>query len=169
MNTAGKIALAIIGTGAVYGIAYARKQATLIENSCYKPMIPRKVSFKKDHAEIDMDIQVRNLADFDITIVKQNLDVFLNDKFIANITGKEKVTLKAHTAVLLPLDIKFAPEKSFDAKELWNIVMKAKENKFTVKGKITAKTSFIFLPKIPIEFSYTIAELMAPSTTDYCK
>lgn len=170
MKAVGKILLIGLGTAAVYGVAYGRKQARLINNSCYKPQIPKKVSIKKDHAQIIMDLQVRNLADFDITIVKQKFDVFFNGHLVANIVGREKIKLIAHTAVNVPLDIKFSPNEIVTSPaELFNIVVNWKQNKIRTVGKLTAKTSFIFLPKIPIDFTYTIAELMEPSTTDYCK
>lgn len=156
-------AVLIAGAG-----TYLYQQWLLTDYLCYGL---KKFKFRKvglDSTSIDVVLEVENKGNLDIDLKKMAFDIYANGTHVALVNQDVQVSIKPNNKTELPLTISFNPKQVVG--NILNILNQTSFNdiSFRFKGKAIVRKWGIPIP-VPFDFSYTIAEMRAPSGTSVCE
>lgn len=157
------IAVLVAGTG-----FYFYQQWLLTDYLCYGL---KKFKFKKIgllSTSIDVILEIENKGELNIDLDRMTFDIYANGTMIASVNQQVKTSIKPLNKAELPLEIDFSPKKIIG--NILNIVSATTLNdmSFRFVGKAVIKKFGIPI-SIPFDFSYTVAEMKEPSSTNVCE
>lgn len=165
---AGNILFWVGATALIAGAGtYFYQQWLLTDYLCYGL---KKFKFKKialDNTSIEVVLDVENKGALDIDLKKMAFDIYANGTYVASVNQDVIVSIKPNEKTSIPLLITFNPKKVIG--NALNILSATTFNdlSFRFKGKAVVIKWGIPIP-VPFDFSYTVAEMKAPSGTSIC-
>jgi hypothetical protein len=159
----GGIAL-IAGAG-----AYFYQQYKMMDYLCYGL---KKFKFKKiglDSTTIELLMTIENKGNLDVDLKRLTMDVYANGDHTATINQDVLTPIKPLQSTELPIQVSFNPKNALGS--IVNILSSTTSLDsiaFRFKGKAVVKKWGIPIP-VPFDFTYTIAELRAPSGASVCE
>ncbi|PCJ55966.1 MAG: hypothetical protein COA79_20365 [Planctomycetota bacterium] len=120
MGTGGKILLVVLGGGTLGLAIYSAITARNLTRMDYNVSGFKVVEIDNRFIHLDIRIDVINPADWDVVIKKYNLDVFLNDTWVANSQSATKKKIASNDTSRLTISI------SIDYKKIFGLLGSAK-------------------------------------------
>lgn len=164
-KSSGKALGLIVVGGVILLAAYAYRQYNLLINASKK--IVKATIHKFTFSEIDITVYIElfNKGDFSVDVTGQDYNVYVNDKFVSNITSADAVHIKGNGTTILPLRITFNPQQILSAAilNIGSIMNDKSKVIISVKGKLSASAGLIKLNNLPLDFSMSLAEIMQSS------
>lgn len=158
-----KIGRAIVISGILgllsYGVAYAWRQKTLLENNDFSPA---GVSLKKLSLQqiiIQLNIKITNKADINFYLHSVNLKAYLDGKFISDVLLSQEVFVPARGTSMLPMTFQFDPSQLLQNIGSSNI-MNINNMKLRIMGKASATSGKILFSSLPIDLEYSLNNLI---------
>lgn len=148
--------------------AYFYQQYKMMDYLCYGL---KKFKFKKigiDSTTIELLMTIENKGNLDVELKKLSMDVYANGDHTATINQDVLTSIKPLQSAELPIQVSFNPKQVLGS--IVNIVTSSTSFDsiaFRFKGKAVVKKWGIPIP-VPFDFTYTVAELRAPSGTSVC-
>ncbi len=163
MKTVGTILLiggALAGVG--YTVSYLMKQARLIQD--YEISVARvkvhSMSFKK--VSLTLFLEFWNKSNLSIDLISQKYKVYLNGVEAAKLGNNKTVKIKPKAKTIIPLNVTFDLSKLL--KLSWSNLEAILRDKSKIKirtvGSIEIKSSLLFVNNFPIDFTYTLQDLL---------
>lgn len=166
MKTAGKVLIiggvlaGIAGIG--YTVLYLMKQASLLQDyeiSVAKVEI-KKISFTR--FSLILFLKFWNKSNLSIDILSQKYKVYLNGVQIVELENDKPVTIEPRAKTIIPLNVTFDLSKvlKLTVSNLRAILKDKNKIKIRTMGSIQVKSSFLFVNNFPVDFTYTLQELL---------
>lgn len=153
----------VVGAG-----TYFYQQWLLTDYLCYGL---KKFKFKKiglDNTSIEVILEVENKGDLNIDLKKMTFDIYANGSYVANVNQEVVVSIKPLEKTSIPLTISFNPKKVLGNALTILSATTFNDLAFRFKGKAVVAKWGIPIP-VPFDFSYTVAQMKAPSGTSVCE
>ncbi len=167
MQTNTKIVLGFFGVGlTLYGLYVYNNFMILYKNILVaftkKPAI--KINeLSTSSIKITISYKIINSGILSADVTGQNYDVFINDKKIASVNNKDKVHIASKGTTNYPLTVDLNPNDVSLAgqKNIISIIIPAKRKDFVfrIKGTLNLKAGIVSYKKLPIDVSFTLADL----------
>ena len=168
MGTGGKILLAILGGGTLGFAVYSALTIRNLARMDFSVSGFKVVEIDNRFIHLDIGIDVINPADLDVIIKKYNLDIFINDIWVANSQSATKKRITANQTSKLTLSISVDYKKTFgllgSAKMLALFSSGDVDNIYLgVKGSFSGKLMGYEIVS-PIDEKLTLREITAAAT-----
>ena len=165
---------AVILTAVGFVTAYFIKQYKRAYDYCYKFTNGKIVSAGIQKTIVSVTLKIFNATDINAQISQQNYKIYVNDIHISNITSSERIALNAMNSYPIPLTIEFNPLQILKETllKLDSILLdKQYQDKIriVVTGNVTISAGGLSVKNLPINYSSTLTELLAPAEDGYCK
>ncbi len=164
------IVVIIIALLAVGGY-FTKKQFDQAMKYCYNYNIKKSKVNRATTTALDIDfaLDFKNNSDIEAEIDEYNFDVLLNGVKISDVISKipVKVKAKAFTTITIPIRVSISSLLSkniLNLNTVKNLVGDRSKIIITVKGLVSGGALGLKLSKMPLEISYSLADMMAPST-----
>lgn len=146
---------------ASYGGIWLYKQATIAMNYCYR--ISKLSVNRFSSSAIDLVVTVRflNKSKLAATITGMNLDVFLNNKKLANVTKETSIKIEKSAVSQFDIPITVDPRQKFTFSEIAilaaNYLSKVGQDKIKIRivGNVTVSGI-----KIPLDITMSVKEML---------
>lgn len=162
----------LLATVAYFGY----KQYTKAMNYCYNYNIKKsKVnSITSSMIDIDFAVDFKNNSDLEIKLQGYNFDILLNGVKVSQVSSTEPTSLKSNTftTIIVPIKISIT---SLLSKNLINLqtakdlISDRSKIIITIKGMVSGGLLGLSVKNMPLEIPYSLAEMMAPTTTPTTK
>lgn len=166
-----KIALAFVGLG-IIGIGYyLYKQSKKLMNFCLSFKKAKINNISPTNVDITVIMGFENKSDLDVVASNQNYEVLINGISVTTIKSEKPILLKPKQVSEFPVNVFFNPmQLKGKAIGLVKDLASNKEGvKISFKGSLGVKSGVLGVAKFPIDITYTLKELMTPSTNSECK
>lgn len=163
MKILGKILFfGVIAAGVGYTVSYLKKQASLIKD--YEISVARvKVnSFSFTKVSLTLFLEFWNKSNLSIDLISQKYKVYMNNKPVADLVNNKLVTIKPKAKTIIPLNVTFDFSKvlKLSLASLRDLLENKNKIKIRTVGSIKIKSSLLFVNNFPIDFTYTLQELL---------
>jgi LEA14-like dessication related protein len=166
------IIIAIVVIALLVGMGvFAKKQLDKAMSYCYNYNIKKSKVGKISATGIDINfaIDFKNNSDIEAQIDGYSFSILINGTEVSKVasTTKGKLKAKAFSTFIIPININptaLMSKKLINADTLKNIALDRTKVTITVKGVVSFSALGVSISGQPVEISYTLAELMAPST-----
>jgi LEA14-like dessication related protein len=170
-----KAAKVIVKLGLIAGISalgfglYSlyKQQIYYLKQYCYKihSFVPTKFSAKQ--ISFDLTIKLLNRSSFALNLESYSFDVFLQGKYITSVSSSVLNVINPKAVSYINVGVNVIPGNIVNKDVLAQVVGYYITDKskiiISLKGDITASSSFIRVKKLPVDFSDTLENLMNPS------
>ncbi len=162
----GVLIVATIGLVSVYFIQQYKKAYMY----CYKFVGAKINSFGLKKADVTVSMKIFNPSDLNVKATQQEYKVYVNDKYISTITSNKTIYLNAMNAATVPLNIVFSPLQVLGVTllNLDNLTTQKDNLVFRIDGVLSIYSGGVSLKNFKFSIEETLAEILAPSTDDFC-
>lgn len=163
MNTRNIVGLSILGGVGVFAYAlyaYAKKQASMLENYDYKI-----ADFKIDTLDLqsvkgEISILFSSKSDVEVVIEEFYLDFYFNGEKVGYLEDATAFVLPAQGTTTIPLKYTLNPQLVFgNISDIISYTFNQKDAAISIRGYARLKSGFI-KATLPIEYNTTIKEIM---------
>jgi LEA14-like dessication related protein len=163
MKTRNIVGLSILGGVGVFAYAlyaYAKKQASMLENYDYKI-----VDFKIDTLDLqsvkgEISILFSSKSDVEVVIEEFYLDFYFNGEKVGYLEDATPFVLPAQGSTIIPLKYTLNPQLVFgNISDIISYTFNQKDAGISIRGYARLKSGFI-KATLPIEYNTTIKEIM---------
>lgn len=164
----GILAFAGIATGV--GI-YVKRQTDLLLDFCYNITNFKFIKIDSTGISISFILNIKNQSGISVNIKKYNFDILLNGIKLANINSSQAQTWQKNAVSPIAINVnvkwKDLKEVNFNTVSQMVVFYFSDKSKLVLKiaGQISAEALKIPVNDYPVTMSFTIAELLAPSST----
>lgn len=151
----------IIGVGALAW--YLHRQANLLMQYCFNFTGYKIITLNRDRITIEIELQVRNKSDLDITISGYNFEVFLNGAYVTQIGSQkpQKIAKNSFSTLVLVIDVEPRKNKQLaNWDTLSRILLDFKNTRVRIKGSISATALGISAKDINVDVESKLKEMM---------
>ncbi|MDD4970766.1 MAG: hypothetical protein PHT07_15170 [Paludibacter sp.] len=155
------VAVGSIATG-IY--LYYKQQVKLALQYCYKVSNIQLRHFKKDSFLFELFVKLQNKSNFTLIINGYNLDVYLNEKKVANVKSNKAYKILSNGISEISFEVNFDPSKVFDKNYILSLISYAlvDQSKIVlhVIGNLIVSLDFIKNKKVKLDFKTTMQEIV---------
>jgi LEA14-like dessication related protein len=143
---------------------YYKQQVKLALQYCYKVSNIKLRHFQKNSFLFELFVKVQNKSNFTVTINGYNLDVYLNEKKVANVISSTKYTILENGISELSFEVDFDPSKIFDKDYITSLISYAilDQSKIVlyITGYLNVTMDFIKIRKMKFDYKTNIQEIV---------
>ena len=150
---------------------FAKKQMDKAMKYCYNYNIKKSKVGKVSATSlvIDFAIDFKNSSDITATLDGYKFEVIINNIKVGEVSSTKGFYLTANTITTIVVPINVNPsallsKKLINADTIKNIISDKSKVNLTIKGSVTGGAIGLQIKDMPIEFSMSLAEIMAPTT-----
>lgn len=142
---------------------YLHRQANLLMQYCFNFTGYKIINLNRDRITIDLQLQMRNKSDLEITISGYQFEVFLNGAYVTKVSSNkiQKIAKNSFSTIILTLDVE--PRKN---KQLANwdvlsrILLDFKNTKVRIKGDVSATALGISAKDLNVDLEMKLKEML---------
>jgi len=162
----------IVLAGAYFGYIQYIKAMNYCYNINAKKTKVNNIGIKS--ISIDFAIDFKNNSDLEANIDGYQFDILLNGIKVSGATSNTQVIMKPNslTTIIIPININpesLLSKQLVNLKTLSDIVSNRSNVIIAVNGSVSGGVLGIKVKQLPIQLSYSLAELLTPNTTPKIK
>jgi len=161
------IVVALLGTLAYIG----KKQVDKAMKYCYNYNIKKSKIKTVNSKTIDIEfaLDFKNNSDIEAQVDGYRFDVLLNDVKISEVKSNSPVNIKpnAFTTIVVPINVSISSllsNKLINSDTVKNLLIDRSKIMIKIIGEVSGGALGLKIKAMPLELSYSLAEMMAPST-----
>lgn len=161
------IVVLVLLIGAGY---FAKKQMDKAMKYCYVYNFKKSRVIKASATALDIDFAVdfKNNSDIEAQIDGYKFDVLINGIKVSEVKTNTvaKIAANAFTTIVVPIKVNptsLLSKKLINQETIKNFISDKSKIKIGIKGSVSGGALGVKVKDMPIEVSYTLAEMMKPS------
>lgn len=155
-----------VGVLAVAGYVYYKRQANKLSNIKVKPVKYRFSKLSFNDASLNVDLEVFNESNIDVTIKSYDIDAFVNSTKVVKLKNDVNQVVKANGSSLITVNFSFNPTSVlkglFQADIIKGLVFDRSKVVIGLAGYVSVSGSGILdIDNIPVNYSSPLSTMVS--------
>jgi len=143
---------------------YYKQQVKLALQYCYKLSGIRLFRVNKNSFAFELFMKIQNKSNFTVSLNGYDLDIYLNEKKIANVKSDKKHTVLQNGVSELSFEVDFNPSKIFDKEYILTLISYGLTDQskiiLHVTGHLNVTMDFVKIKKMKFDYKTSMGQIM---------
>lgn len=152
------IGFALFAGAIAYGANFIYNQLILLKKICinFRGLRINKLGLRD--ANITLIVEIKNKSNIGLLVRRQNYDIYINNKFVANISDDKKIKLIAGEETISEFDIQFDPAEVIGI-AISGLFSGFRDLMLHVKGYLAITGTYFSFNRLNVDFTGRIGDL----------